>query len=174
MTILRELGLKASPNIASTPMARRTHGTDPEARHREAPLYLLDTDIFTHFLRQHPLVIQHLLRCLTDDVAISVITVEEVMVGWYSALRQARKPDQVVAAYERLAETVRELAQWEIIGLSVRAMARYQQLKALRLNVGKQDLRIGAIALEWGASVVTANLVDFRRIPNLTCENWSV
>jgi tRNA(fMet)-specific endonuclease VapC len=44
----------------------------------------------------------------------------------------------------------------------------------MKLNVGRMDLRIGAIALEHGATVVTRNLRDFRRIPNLTAEDWSV
>jgi tRNA(fMet)-specific endonuclease VapC len=44
----------------------------------------------------------------------------------------------------------------------------------MKLNAGKMDLRIGAIALEHGAIVVTRNLRDFQRIPNLTAEDWSV
>jgi tRNA(fMet)-specific endonuclease VapC len=53
------------------------------------------------------------------------------------------------------------------------AIRRYEQLKSSRLNVGKKDLRIAAIALEHGGIVVTRNLRDFQRVPGLTVENWA-
>jgi tRNA(fMet)-specific endonuclease VapC len=44
----------------------------------------------------------------------------------------------------------------------------------MRLNIGLMDLRIGAVALENGFTVITRNLRDFQRVPGLTCEDWSV
>jgi tRNA(fMet)-specific endonuclease VapC len=51
---------------------------------------------------------------------------------------------------------------------------RYNGLVSMRLNVGKMDLRIAAIALEHGAVVVTRNTRDFQRIPGVTVEDWTV
>ena len=42
----------------------------------------------------------------------------------------------------------------------------------MKLNIGKMDLRIAAIALEEDATVITRNLRDFQRVPGLKCENW--
>jgi tRNA(fMet)-specific endonuclease VapC len=42
-----------------------------------------------------------------------------------------------------------------------------------RLNVGSNDLKIAAIALENQAIVVTRNRRDFGRVAALTCEDWS-
>ena len=53
------------------------------------------------------------------------------------------------------------------------AIIRYNALLALKLNVGKMDLRIAAIALEANATVITRNLRDFERVPGLACENWA-
>ncbi len=41
------------------------------------------------------------------------------------------------------------------------------------LNVRKMDLRIAAIVLEKGATLVSRNLRDFRRVPGLRVEDWS-
>jgi tRNA(fMet)-specific endonuclease VapC len=69
---------------------------------------------------------------------------------------------------------VRAFTTIDVLGYSVTAIARFGGLKKLKLNVGPNDLRIAAIALEAGATVVTRNLRDFQRVPGLTCEDWSV
>ena len=61
-----------------------------------------------------------------------------------------------------------------ILAFTVPAIQRYHHLKKLKLNVGKNDLRIAAVTLEAGATVVTRNLRDFGRVPNLQLEDWSL
>lgn len=142
-----------------------------------APLkdrYLFDTDSLSLYFHDHPILIQRFLAHTRDEIAVSVITIEEVLTGWYAALRRARKPHELVNAYDRLTETMCELRNWDVISFNSATMVRYQGLKTLRLNLGSQDVRIGAIAIEWDAVVVTRNLRDFRRLPGLRCEDWSV
>jgi tRNA(fMet)-specific endonuclease VapC len=62
---------------------------------------------------------------------------------------------------------------FSIVPFSVPAILRFEALKKLKLNIGPNDTRIGAIALEAGATVVTHNLRDFQRVPGLKCEDWS-
>jgi len=66
------------------------------------------------------------------------------------------------------------LAQWRILPYSQQAIARFSQFKAMHLNVRAMDLRIAAIALEHGSTVVTRNVRDFQRVPGLSVENWAV
>ena len=47
------------------------------------------------------------------------------------------------------------------------------RLRKSKLNVGPMDLRIAAIALEEGGIVVTRNVRDFGRVPNLAVEDWT-
>jgi tRNA(fMet)-specific endonuclease VapC len=43
----------------------------------------------------------------------------------------------------------------------------------MKLNVGSNDLRIAATALVRRATVVTANVRDFSRVPGLDIEDWT-
>lgn len=66
------------------------------------------------------------------------------------------------------------LSRLAILSFTEPAIARYEQLAALKVKVGKMDLRIAAVTLEHGGVLVTRNLRDFQRIPNLIVENWAV
>jgi tRNA(fMet)-specific endonuclease VapC len=136
-------------------------------------LYVLDTDILTLFQRNHAAVMAHVAEHSSDEIAISVITVEEQLSGWYSQLRKAKDPEKLAWAYRRLAANVRFLASVHILDFELGAVKRYQEMKRLRLKVRKLDLQIAATALEHGGIVVTRNIRDFRSIPGLTIEDWS-
>ncbi|HEX5270282.1 MAG TPA: type II toxin-antitoxin system VapC family toxin [Gemmataceae bacterium] len=137
-------------------------------------LFVLDTDVTSLYWEGHALVRQRVDACPPDDLAITVITVEEQLTGWYTLTRQARRPEDVARAYARLAEAVGFLGGFRILPYTEHAIARVDGLKAMRLNVRVMDLRIAAIALENGATVVTGNLRDFQRVPSLPVENWAV
>lgn len=89
-------------------------------------------------------------------------------------LRQVTQPPDLARAYQELADCTQFLGGWDILSFSEPAIARYDQLAAQKLNVRKADLRIAAITLEHGGILVTRNLRDFRRVPNLLVEDWSV
>jgi tRNA(fMet)-specific endonuclease VapC len=137
-------------------------------------LYVLDTNILSLHQNNHPNLRQRVDARPSHELAITIITIEESLTGWYSALRSAKRRDQLPAIYERLAIQVDFLAQWRKLLFTSLAVTRYEQLLTLRLNVGRQDLRIAAITLEHGGILVTRNLRDFQRIPNLVVEDWSV
>src|SRR5947209_6138551 len=136
--------------------------------------FVLDTDILTLLRRQHPVVTGHAAAHPVADLALTVITVEEQISGWYSQLRRAKRKDALARAYQYLAETATFLSGWKILSFTEPAIDRYEQLKMLKINIGKDDLRIAAITLENAAILVTRNTRDFQRVPNLTLEDWTV
>jgi len=137
-------------------------------------LFVLDTDVLSLYYHGDPIVVCSIDTQPASALAISVMTVDEQLTGWYTLTRRARRPVEIAQAYSHLADAVVRLARWRILPYTESAIARVAQLKALRLSVGLMDLRIAAIALEHGAIVVTRNRRDFSRIPGLSIEDWSV
>jgi tRNA(fMet)-specific endonuclease VapC len=134
-------------------------------------LYLLDTDTFSLYQRGHARVFQAVVN--RPVAALSIITVDELWSGWLTAVRQAKTPDRMALGYARLTETVVELRNWEIVTFAEAAILRHHSLKRQKLNIGGNDLKIAAIALELGATVVTRNVRDFGRVPGLALDDWS-
>jgi tRNA(fMet)-specific endonuclease VapC len=134
-------------------------------------LYVLDTDILTLLQTGHVVVVQRVGAHQPTDLAITIITVEEQWAGRYAQVRRAKKRDDRARAYQQLTDTVQRLAAVRILSFTEPALMRYEQLKGMRLNVGKMDLAIAAITLEHSGILVTRNVSDFQRIPNLTIEN---
>jgi tRNA(fMet)-specific endonuclease VapC len=137
-------------------------------------LYALDTDILSLYQRGHPVVCQRVAAHPLTDLAVTVISVEEQLSGWYALIRGTTRRDHLAIVYQSLADSIPFLARFSILPFPEPALLRFEQLVASRLNVRKMDLRIAAIALEYGAVVVTRNLRDFQRIPGLAVEDWSV
>jgi tRNA(fMet)-specific endonuclease VapC len=136
-------------------------------------LHVLDTDTLSLLQEGHVAVQARVAACPTEDLAITVVTVEEQLSGWYRLLRRTKKPEKLANVYDRLAAAVRSLSRLAILSFSEAAIHRSRAFQASKLNVRKMDLCIAAIALEHQAIVVTRNVRDFERVPNLVVEDWS-
>ena len=135
--------------------------------------HVLDTDMLTLYQESHPKVLFGVNQQPRKQVAITIISVEEQLSGWYTRLRRAKRPDELAKVYERLTINVRSFEQFQILSFDEPSIERYEQLRKQKLRVGKMDLRIAAIVLRYVAVLVTRNLRDFQRVPGLTIEDWS-
>jgi tRNA(fMet)-specific endonuclease VapC len=135
--------------------------------------FILDTDSLTLFQEGHPGVCAQFLRRPPDTVAITVLSVEEQLSGWYTQLRKAKSPERLAWAYRRLSENVRFLARLQILTYDEPAMYRFEQLRRQKIKIGRTDLRIAATVLEHGATLVTDNTRDFKLVPGLRIVSWS-
>ncbi len=136
-------------------------------------LFILDTDTLSLLERGHVKVSERVLSQSPGEIAISVISVEEQLSGWYTLLRSVTSPQRLAHAYQRLAETVRFLGGFQIVPLSEVAIAEFEQLKRQKLCVRGMDLKIAAIAMTSNATVVTRNIRDFGCVPGLAVADWS-
>lgn len=56
-------------------------------------LHVLDTDVLSLYQRGDAVVTAKVDAHPAQDLSITVITVEEEVAGWYSLLRQVRRPE---------------------------------------------------------------------------------
>ncbi len=136
-------------------------------------LVVLDTDVLTLYQLGDPIVVRRAQGVALPGLAVSVISVEEELTGWYTQLRRARKRDQLARIYQRLTDAVRFLARFQILSFTEPAIDQYDQLRAVHRRLSKNDLRIAAIVLDKGAVLATRNLRDFKQIKGLQIEDWS-
>lgn len=137
-------------------------------------LYVLDTDILSLYRRGHAQVRRRVEADPAPNLAITVMTIEEQLSGWYTMLRQAKDTSELARAYQELADATQYLGGKPILSFTKAAITRYDQLVTLKLQIRKMDLRIAAITLEYGGILITRNRRDFQKIPNLVMEDWSV
>ncbi len=135
--------------------------------------FVFDTDILTLFLAGHATVVAHAGQCSRGELALTIISVEEQLSGWYTRLRRAKKRDALASIYERMTEAVRCYSGFEMLSFPAPAIMRYEQLRATYRHIGKNDLRIAAIVLNHGDTLVTGNVRDFQPIPGLAIQDWS-
>ena len=136
-------------------------------------LFVLDTDTVSLLQQSHPQVSPRVASRPAGEVAITIITVEEQLRGWFTYLRKAKNPTQTAAAYDRLRISVAFLARTNILPYNMSAIEQFQRLLRAKTGVRADDLRIAAICLEFNATVVTRNVGDFKVIPGLRVEDWS-
>jgi tRNA(fMet)-specific endonuclease VapC len=135
--------------------------------------YVLDTDILTLYQEGEPNVIRNIQARPLELLAVTIISVEQQLTGWYTKLRRAKKNDQLARAYKQMTDAVRFLVRFDILTFSEPAIVRYDGLRAAYRRLDKSDLRIAAIVLEHGDTLVTRNTRDFQQIAGLPIEDWS-
>jgi tRNA(fMet)-specific endonuclease VapC len=135
--------------------------------------YALDTDTLTLLLHGQANVTRQAAAHDPADLAVPIVSVEEILTGWYTQIRQSKSDDQLARAYAALQQAVEFTSSTRILPYDRDAIQRFRQLRASKPRIGVNDLKIAAIALEQGAVLVTRNVQDFGQLPGLQLEDWS-
>lgn len=136
-------------------------------------LFVLDTDHVSLLRKGQVAVVSRLSTVPCEVIATTIVTVEELLTGWYTQLRQARDEERLARAYAGLEQTLDFAKRIVVLPFSRPAVRRYFELRRQFPRDGKQDLKIAAIVLEHFAVLVTRNRQDFESLPGLEIEDWS-
>ena len=135
--------------------------------------YVLDTDTLSLLQRGNSTVGARFSQYDADEVATTIVSVEEQLSGWYTLLRRAKTATELVPVYQRMSDTVRFLSALPILTFTETAARTYDQLRRAWPRRGRMDLRIAAIVMAFDAVLVSRNLEDFDAIDGLTVVDWS-
>ncbi|HEY1660669.1 MAG TPA: PIN domain-containing protein [Candidatus Sulfotelmatobacter sp.] len=132
------------------------------------PRYMLDTDVCSYIMkRSHPALLRRLEETPVSDVCISVITKAELLYG----VEVSPNPRQDQAALDAFLRYV------EVLDFPDAASLDYAQiradLKAKGAMIGANDLFLAAHARNLDLTLISNNTKEFRRVHNLSIENWS-
>ena len=138
-------------------------------------LYVLDTNICQLALAKHNLILERLARAdaETDTIATTIISLDEAVSGWLPLCHDGKRLDKRAWAYGQLLETFTFYRRQLVLPFTPEAAALLARLKKNFQHIGLGDLSIAAIALSVNATVVTRNVVDFERVPDLRIEDWT-
>lgn len=128
--------------------------------------YLLDTNTCIAFFKNHPKVVATIQDKGINKLLLCAPVKAEL---WYGACKSTRMlANQVV---------LRDFfSQLNSLPFDDEAVEYYGEIRALLAKagtpIGPNDLLIAAIAKAHGATLVTHNLKEFSRVPELLLEDW--
>jgi len=136
-------------------------------------LFILDTDHISLYQRSHSAVVSRIHATDPQELAVTIISVEEQLQGWFSLIRKANSGDKLQWAYLGLRQNIEFFNTIQVLDLTEDALERYLAFRSVKIRVGTQDLRIASIALSANATLVTRNRRDFEQVPGLKIEDWT-
>lgn len=68
---------------------------------------------------------------------------------------------------------VLDMEEMNLLSFSDDAQERFDALRKQQIWIGTMDLRIASIALVEDATVLTANTIDFEKVPGLRIDDWT-
>lgn len=130
--------------------------------------YMLDTNMCIYLIkRRPPEVLKKFLTQKLGDIGVSSITVAELQYG----VAKSQRTEQDQAALNMF------LAPLEIAVFDLSAAQQYGEIRAHLERQGTPidayDLLIAGHAQSLGMTVVTNNTREFKRVANLSVENWT-
>lgn len=128
--------------------------------------YLLDTNIVIYVIKRRPLTVLDIFNRHHGRMAISSITLAELLHG-------AEKSSDPASNLRVVEDFTSRLS---VLPYDEAAAAHYGQIRAALerqgLPIGVNDLHIAGHARSRGLIVVTNNEREFRRVDGLMVENW--
>lgn len=129
--------------------------------------YLLDTDICIYILNGPPPALRdRVLQAAAEKIHVSTMTEAELYYGALHSSRPQKNRDRIEAL-------LLPLAKLDFDSDAAHSFAEIKEnLVKKGALIGVFDMLIAAIARSHNLTLVTNNVKDFERVPNLSIENW--
>lgn len=128
--------------------------------------WLFDTNILIAISKRHPALLSRLERIDSNAVMLSSVVLAEIE---YGIAKSARKQTNRLV-FDAIIETFTVHRFDEAAAREFGALRAH--LETQGQVIGPYDMMIAAQALALGATLVTDNEREFRRVPGLAVENW--
>ena len=128
--------------------------------------YMLDTNIVSHLLRQHPAVTLRVHALPMEALCISAVTEGELRYG-LAKRRENKKLDHAVRELLLRLESI----AWSRVAAKGYGLIR-AAMEQLGSGIGNLDLLVAAHAMSIDAILVSNDQV-FNRVPNLQLQDWT-
>ena len=130
--------------------------------------YLLDTNIVINVIKRRPIAALQLFNEQAGHMAISSITLAELLHG----VEKSNAPARSLAAVEDFCSRL------ELLPYGPKAAQHYGSIRAALEKrgqpIGVNDLHIAAHARSEGLTLVSNNLREFERVEALQLANWAI
>lgn len=140
--------------------------------------YVLDTDHLSVLQRRTEPSFNTLSARLgqhsPDLIFTTIISFQEQIQGWMAYINIAKTAEQLVMAYAKLESLIQLFSLSQVLSFDREASQTAENLRSLGVRMGTMDLRIASIALSQNAILLTRNLSDFAKVPNLRIEDWTI
>jgi len=137
-------------------------------------MYFLDADSWNLLVRGHPLISRRVFDA-AELVFVSSITIEEIVGGQLRSISAQRTRSTVGVGYvsKFFVNVVAQLADFSLVSYTDTAEEVFRLYPAAIKRIGPMDCRLAAHASTLGFTIVTRNVADFSRIPDVRYEDWS-
>jgi tRNA(fMet)-specific endonuclease VapC len=134
-----------------------------------------DADILSELFRGSTEHVQRAMAIPAEQQSIPIVVVEEILRGRLNMVRHAeagRSQVSIERAYELLQQTVSYVNHFQVLPYSSDADHIFRDWRTAKIRVGTHDLRIAAICVSLGATLISGNRRDFEMVPGLSVEFW--
>lgn len=129
--------------------------------------YLLDTNVCIRYLNgRSPGVLARLGTHHPDEIVVCSVVKSELFYG----AQRSRDPQRSLAVQRRFLSPYRSLP-FDDAAAQMAGVIRAHQAEQ-GTPIGPYDLQIAAIALANGCTLVTHNVGEYARVPDLAIEDW--
>lgn len=131
--------------------------------------YMLDTNICIYAIKNKPeQVLEKLKQNLSNGICISAITLAELQHG----VEKSMNPEKNSMALLQFLSILDILPFDDLAAVEYGKICAYLQKRGT--PIGTMDMLIAAHAKTENLIIVTNNVREFERVPNLKIENWAI